>query len=57
MGLGHCFISPISTPQLRDLDDTVILKPAVAANAEVIVSGDLDLLMLREFNKIPILRF
>lgn len=60
MGLGHCFISPISplsTPQLRDLDDTVILKPAVAANAEVIVTGDLDLLMLREFNKIPILRF
>ena len=52
MGLGHCFISP--TPQLRDYD-TVILKIAVAANAEVIVTGDLDLLVLTEFNAIPIL--
>ncbi|MEH2399549.1 putative toxin-antitoxin system toxin component, PIN family [Nostoc sp.] len=48
---------PLSTPQLRDPDDTVILGTAVAANAEVIVTGDLDLLMLTEFNKIPILTF
>ncbi|MEH2042397.1 putative toxin-antitoxin system toxin component, PIN family [Nostoc sp.] len=56
--MGHCFISPnlppLSTPQLRDLDDTVILKTAVAANAEVIVAGDLDLLVLTEFNAISI---
>ncbi|WP_375468273.1 hypothetical protein [uncultured Nostoc sp.] len=34
-----------------------MLETAVAANAEVIVTGDLDLLMLTEFNKIPILIF
>ncbi|MEH2249362.1 hypothetical protein [Nostoc sp.] len=27
--------SPLSTPQLRDLDETVILKTVVVANAEI----------------------
>ncbi len=57
MGVGHgaLLYLPHSPPQLRDLDDTVILETAVAANAEVIVTGDLDLLVLTEFNAIPIL--
>jgi predicted nucleic acid-binding protein len=62
LGIGHgvwgIALSPPSpplyTPQLRDLDDTVILKTAVAANVEVIVTSDLDLSVLTEFNAIPI---
>ncbi|MDZ8026075.1 MAG: hypothetical protein RMY36_027035 [Nostoc sp. SerVER01] len=34
----------------------VILETSVATNAEVIVTGYLYLLVLREFNAIPILR-
>ena len=53
--MGHCFICPtLHSPATRP-DDTVILETAVAANAEVIVTGDLDLLVLTEFNAIPIL--
>ncbi|WP_442936475.1 PIN domain-containing protein [Nostoc sp.] len=46
---------PLSTPQLRDPDDTVILETAIAANAEVIITSDLDLSVLTAFNAIPIL--
>ena len=57
--IGHlsqsCPTVTVDVPQLRDPDDTVILETAVAANAEVIVTGDLDLLVLREFNAIAIL--
>ncbi|MEH1776662.1 MAG: putative toxin-antitoxin system toxin component, PIN family [Nostoc sp.] len=54
--LPHLPSSPLlSTPQLRDLDDTVILETAMAANAEVIITGDLDLLVLTAFNAISIL--
>ncbi|MDZ8241656.1 MAG: putative toxin-antitoxin system toxin component, PIN family [Nostoc sp. ChiQUE01a] len=45
----------VDAPQLRDPKDTVVLAAAVAANAEAIITGDLDLLVLIEFNKIPIL--
>ncbi|WP_292867494.1 putative toxin-antitoxin system toxin component, PIN family [Nostoc sp. LPT] len=61
MGIGHgvwgIALSPLisPTPQLHDLDDNVILKTVVAANAEVIITGDLDLLVLTAFNAIPIL--
>ncbi|MDZ8187622.1 MAG: putative toxin-antitoxin system toxin component, PIN family [Nostoc sp. ChiSLP02] len=50
-----CLTVAVDVPQLRDPDDTVILETAVAANAEVIITGDLDLLVLTEFNAIPIL--
>ena len=45
----------VDAPQLRDPKDIVVLAAAVAANAEAIVTGDLDLLVLIEFNGIPIL--
>ena len=47
---------PILAPQdLRDLDDVAVLACAVTAGADFIVSGDKDLLALREFEGIPIL--
>ena len=39
----------------RDPKDNMFLECAVAANAYYLVSGDSDLLVLREFNKIPII--
>ncbi|NMG21881.1 putative toxin-antitoxin system toxin component, PIN family [Brasilonema bromeliae] len=45
----------VDAPQLRDSKDNKILAAAVAASAEVIITGDLDLLVLTEFNQIPIL--
>ena len=41
-------------PELRDLDDLAVLACAVAAEADLIVSGDRDLLSLRIFQGIPI---
>jgi putative PIN family toxin of toxin-antitoxin system len=40
----------------RDASDDVILATAAAGNADCIVTGDEDLLVLREFRGIPILR-
>lgn len=40
---------------LRDPADDVVLETALAAQADLIVSGDSDLLDLREFAGIPIL--
>ncbi|MBN3870051.1 putative toxin-antitoxin system toxin component, PIN family [Nostoc sp. JL33] len=55
-GLSNdCPTISVDAPQLRDPKDTVVLAAAVAANAEAIVTGDLDLLVLIEFNGIPIL--
>ena len=45
----------MDVPQLRDQDDTNILAAAVAANAQVIVTGDRDLLTLNEFEGILII--
>ncbi|MBW4685268.1 MAG: putative toxin-antitoxin system toxin component, PIN family [Komarekiella atlantica HA4396-MV6] len=45
----------VDAPQLRDPKDNFVLAAAIAANAEAIVTGDLDLLVLIEFNGIPIL--
>ncbi|NMG09562.1 putative toxin-antitoxin system toxin component, PIN family [Brasilonema sp. UFV-L1] len=45
----------VDAPQLRDSKDNKILAAAVAASVEVIITGDLDLLVLTEFNQIPIL--
>ncbi|MDJ0577228.1 MAG: putative toxin-antitoxin system toxin component, PIN family [Xenococcaceae cyanobacterium MO_234.B1] len=46
---------PLQVPQLRDPDDAVILATALVAKAEVIVTGDLDLLTLHNFENIPII--
>jgi hypothetical protein len=50
-----CPTTSVNITQLRDPDDAAIIAAALAANAEVIVTGDLDLLVLNEFNGIPIL--
>ena len=41
--------------RLRDPKDKIVLETAVSVPVEVIVSGDEDLLILREFQQIPIL--
>ena len=46
----------IGAPVVRDPDDLAVLACAVAANADMIVSGDDDLLVLREFRNIPIVK-
>lgn len=40
---------PRAAPVSRDADDDVVLATAVAANATAIVTGDLDLLVLRSY--------
>ena len=50
-----CPTTSVDVPHLRDPDDAVILAAASAAEAVAIVTGDLDLLVLAEFNGIPIL--
>ncbi len=46
--------TPLETPVSRDADDDVVLATAVGANATVIVTGDLDLLVLRSYSGIDI---
>ncbi len=50
-----CSTEAVEVTELRDPDDIVILENAFAANAEAIITGDLDLLVLNEFNGIQIL--
>ena len=45
---------PLSSDICRDLDDIKILGLAVASNADYIVTGDKDLLILKSFQGIPI---
>ena len=45
----------VAVPELRDPDDATVLACAIAARAEVIVSGDDDLRTLRSYQGIPIL--
>ncbi|MBI4660603.1 MAG: putative toxin-antitoxin system toxin component, PIN family [Verrucomicrobia bacterium] len=48
--------SPLAMPpNLRDPDDLPVLECAMAAGAEAIITGDNDLLVLKEFHGIPIL--
>jgi uncharacterized protein len=47
--------APLAQPVCRDPDDDAILACAKAANANLIVSGDKDLLVLGTFEGIPIL--
>ena len=46
---------PLSTRVCRDKDDDVVLATALAGKADVIVTGDDDLLVLKEFRDIRIL--
>jgi uncharacterized protein len=46
---------PLPAPASRDSDDDHVLACALAAQADLIVSGDHDLLILREYQGIPIL--
>ena len=46
---------PLPAPVTRDPDDDHVLACALAAQANLIVSGDKDLLDLREYQGIPIL--
>ncbi len=50
------FAPPLSTPICRDPKDDKYLALALAANANVIVSGDLDLLILHPFKGITIVK-
>lgn len=52
---NYCPTVPVDAPQLRDPKDNLVLAAAVASNSEAIVTGDLDLLVLIEFNGIQIL--
>ena len=47
--------APLATPVCRDADDDMVLATAVAADATVIVTGDLDLLVLGRYQGIDIL--
>ena len=47
--------SPLPQPVCPDPDDDEVLALALLAQANVIVSGDNDLLVLQNFEEIPIL--
>jgi predicted nucleic acid-binding protein len=49
------FPAPIVSVIEADPDDDAVLACAVAAHAEVIVSGDSDLLALESYEDIPII--
>jgi putative PIN family toxin of toxin-antitoxin system len=46
---------PLAADLCRDPDDVKVLGLAVSASADCIVTGDKDLLILKEFQGIPIL--
>jgi putative PIN family toxin of toxin-antitoxin system len=50
-----CSTISVNVPELRDRDDLIILGTAQASQAEVIITGDRDLLVLKSFNGVPIL--
>jgi putative PIN family toxin of toxin-antitoxin system len=48
-------VVPLAEPVSRDPDDDLVLSAALEGKAEVILTGDKDLLILKEFRKIKIL--
>lgn len=48
-------VTLLTVTSLRDPDDIVVLATAVSVNADAIVSGDRDLLILVQFSEIPIM--
>ena len=51
--IGH---KPLPSPVSRDLDDDLILAAAAEGEVDCILSGDKDLLDLKEYEGIPILK-
>ena len=47
-------IQPLAEPVCRDPDDDAILARAVAAHADLLVTGDKDLLVIGSYQGIPI---
>jgi len=50
-------VTPVELPSdvCRDPDDRAVLGTAVAGNAQCLITGDADLLILKQFQDIPIL--
>lgn len=48
-------ISELNLLELRDPDDSIVLATAIAAKADVIITGDRDLLVLAEYQGINIM--
>lgn len=48
-------ISELNIPELRDPDDNIVVATAIAAEADVIITGDRDLLILSEYQGINIM--
>ena len=48
-------VNVLPVPVCRDPDDDIVLATAVAAQADAIVTGDEDLLVLREYEGVAIL--
>lgn len=46
----------LTSPACRDPDDDMILATGVAARADCIVSGDNDLLDMKQYQQIPIIK-
>ena len=46
---------PLAQPVCRDPDDDAVLALAIAAQADIVISGDDDLLCLGSFEGIPVL--
>lgn len=46
---------PLANPVCRDRDDDWVLSAAIAGEADAIVTGDQDLLILKQHQSIPIL--
>jgi putative PIN family toxin of toxin-antitoxin system len=50
-----CETTPLSfSSQLRDPKDKIVLETAITIPTDVIVSGDKDLLVLQQYQNIPI---
>ncbi|OBQ37559.1 MAG: hypothetical protein AN487_10015 [Anabaena sp. CRKS33] len=47
-------IQELNVPELRDVDDNIILATAIAGEVDVIITGDQDLLVLVEYQGIAI---
>ncbi len=57
VSLSHLVIAPkLDIKVCRDEKDNKFIECAVSANVDYIISGDEDLLVLKEYSRIPIVR-